>query len=261
VSRDRADHVCWRRSAAEQPAVTVFRPPRRRAAPDGASRADSATFLRRATGSRDPNLWGLPESSRYPSATIAFGTAFQDRNAPRPFTRSFPSLAVKSISGNQISVESGTRIIAVATDDHTEVWKGKTFHDLSPVLIGDDFSARCRADTSGKLVAELIELNVVNFFGVITKVDVGGERFEMLTNPNADPQSGYVKKKLQVSVDADTLFDASATEDLKLGRDVQMVGLDLKNGTIRATRLTVYEGNRPVRMGNGKVLPPTGPPK
>jgi hypothetical protein len=168
---------------------------------------------------------------------------------------------VKSISGNQISVESGTRIIAVATDDHTEVWKGKTFHDLSPVLIGDDFSARCRADTSGKLVAELIELNVVNFFGVITKVDVGGERFEMLTNPNADKQSGYVKKKLQVSVDADTLFDASATEDLKLGRDVQMVGLDLKHGTIRATRLTVYEGNRPVRMGNGKLLPPTGPPK
>ena len=56
------------------------------------------------------------------------------------------------------------------------------------------------------------------------------------------------KKKLQVSVDADTLFDASAKEDLKLGRDVQMVGLDLKNGTIRATRLTVYEGNRPVRM-------------
>src|ERR1039458_738266 len=37
---------------------------------------------------------------------------------------------VKSISGNQISVESGTRIIAVATDDHTEVWKGKIFHDL-----------------------------------------------------------------------------------------------------------------------------------
>jgi hypothetical protein len=66
---------------------------------------------------------------------------------------------------------------------------------------------------------------------------------------------------LKVTVDADTLFEASATEDLKLGRDVQMVGLDLKNGTIRATRLTVYEGNRPVRMGNGNVLLLTGPPK
>jgi hypothetical protein len=61
-------------------------------------------------------------------------------------------------------------------------------------------------------------------------------------------------------VDADTFFDASAKEDLKLGRDVQMVGLDLKDGTIRAKLLTVYEGNRPVRMGNGKVLPP-GLPK
>ena len=122
---------------------------------------------------------------------------------------------VKSISGNQISVESGTRIIAVATDDHTEVWKGKIFHDLSLVHVGDDFAGRCRADASGRLVADLIELNVVNFFGIITKVDGGG--FEMLTNPNADPQSGYVKKKLKVTVDSDTLFSASAKEDLKAG--------------------------------------------
>ena len=128
-----------------------------------------------------------------------------------------------------------------------------------PVRIGDDLSARCRADASGKLLADIIWLNIVNFFGVITKVDSSG--FEMLANPNADPQSAYVKKKLKVSVDADTLFDASAKEDLKPGRDVQMVGLDLKDGNIRATRLTVYEGNRPVRMENGKVLPPTGPPK
>jgi hypothetical protein len=108
-------------------------------------------------------------------------------------------------------------------------------------------------------VAEVIWLNIVNFFGLITKID--GDSFEMLTNPNPDPQSAYVKKELTVTVDADTLFDASAKEDLKLGRDVQMVGLDLKNGTIRATRVTVYEGNRPVRMRDGKVLPPTGPPK
>src|ERR1035437_4007046 len=166
---------------------------------------------------------------------------------------------VKSISGNQISVESVTRIIAVATDDHTDIWKGKIFHDLSLVHVGDDFAGRCRADASGRLVADLIELNVVNFFGIITRVGGGG--FEILTNPNADPQSAYVKRKLKVTVDTDTLFDASAKEDMKLGRDVQMVGLDLKNGTIRATRLTVYEGNRPVRMGNGKVLPPTGQPK
>ena len=169
---------------------------------------------------------------------------------------------VKSISGNVISVDAGERIVAVFADGKTEVWKGKIFHDLSLVHVGDDFAGRCRADASGRLVAELIELNVVTFFGIITKVDGGGEAFEMLTNPNADPQSGYVKKNLKVTVDSDTLFSASAKEDLKAGRDVQMVGLDLRNGMVKATRLTVYEGNRPVRMGNRKVLPPTGlPPK
>jgi len=168
---------------------------------------------------------------------------------------------VKAVSGNQITVESGTRIIHVTTDAHTEVWKGKRSHDLSLVQVGDDFAGSCRADASGRLVAELIELNVVNFFGVITKVDVGGGKFQMLTNPNADPQSAYVKKNLTVMVDADTLFDLSAKEDLKVGRDVQMVGVDLRNGTAKATRMVVYEGHRPVRMGNGKVMPVTGPAK
>jgi hypothetical protein len=63
---------------------------------------------------------------------------------------------VKGISGNVISVDAGERITTVIVDGHTEVWKGKTFHDLSPVQIGDDFSARCRTDASGKLVAEVI---------------------------------------------------------------------------------------------------------
>jgi hypothetical protein len=166
---------------------------------------------------------------------------------------------VKGISGGIISVDVGGRVTTVVADGRTEVWKGKASHDLSQVQVGDDFAGRCRADADGRLVAELIELNVVAFFGVIMKVE--DDRFEMLTNPNADPQSGYVKKRLIVSVDSDTLFAASAKEDLKTGRDVQMVGLDLKNGTVRATRLTVYEGNRPVRMGDGKVLPPTGPRK
>ena len=168
---------------------------------------------------------------------------------------------VKSISGNVISVDAGERVIAVFADGNTDIWKGKIFHDLSLVHVGDDFAGRCRADASGRLVADLIELNVVNFFGIITRVGGGGDSFDMFTNPKADPQSGYIKKNLKVTVDSDTLFSASAKEDLKAGRDVQMVGLDLKNGTIRATRVTVYEGNRPVRMGNGKVLPPTGPPK
>ena len=105
---------------------------------------------------------------------------------------------VKAIADNVISVASGTRMEMVVTDGNTEVWKGKTYHDLSPVQIGDDFSARCIRDASGRLVAEVIWLNIVNFFGVITKVD--SDTFEMLTNSNADPNSAYVKKKLKLLV-------------------------------------------------------------
>ena len=168
---------------------------------------------------------------------------------------------VKAISVNVIYVDSGGHVTSVFTGDHTEVWKGKTSHDLSLVLVGDDFAGRCREDASGRLVAELIELNVVNVFGIITKVEGGGEKFEMSTNPNADPKSGYERKVQKVVVDSATIFTASAKEDLKAGRDIQMVGLDLRNGTVRATRVTVYEGKWPVRMQNGKVMPTTGPPK
>jgi uncharacterized protein DUF5666 len=193
-------------------------------------------------------------------ATIAFFQCLPGQQRSQSDHPIIPVVGtVKGVTGQAILVDGGTQATTIVSDERTEFWKGKTFHDLSPVQIGDDLSARCRADASGNLVAEVIWLNIVNFFGVITQVDGGG--FEMLTNPNADPQSAYVEKKLKVTVDADTLFEASAKEDLKLGRGVQMVGLDLKNGTVMATRLTVYEGNRPVRMGSGRVLPPTGPPK
>src|ERR1051326_4239772 len=96
---------------------------------------------------------------------------------------------VKAIYFNQITVESEDHSVTVFTNERTEVWKGKTTHDLSLVQVGDDFAGRCRADASGRVVAELIELNVVNFFGVITAVKGGGDEFEMFTNPNADPAS------------------------------------------------------------------------
>jgi hypothetical protein len=55
-------------------------------------------------------------------------------------------------------VDGGTQIRTVVADERTEVWKGKIFHDLSLILVGDDLAGRCRADASGRLVAELIEL-------------------------------------------------------------------------------------------------------
>lgn len=163
---------------------------------------------------------------------------------------------VEKVSGNLVYIKTDVRLIVLSVYERTEVWKGKEFHDLSTVELGDDITARYRADASGKFVADAMWLNGVNVFGVITKVTDDG--FQMLTNPNADPQSGYKTENKIVKLDADTIFEASAREDLKPGREVQTVGLDLKNGEVRATRLTIYEGKRPVRMGNGRIILPNG---
>jgi hypothetical protein len=162
---------------------------------------------------------------------------------------------VQSVTGNQIHVLSGEHLLTLHVDDHTEIWKGKMLPDLSTLEMGDDISARCRK-VSGKLVAEAIWINIVNFFGVITKVK--GYSFEVFTNPNADPQSGYKKENKLIRFDADTIFESSEKEDLKVGREVQTVGLDLKNGIVKATRVTIYERKRPVRLGRTKVICPNG---
>jgi hypothetical protein len=162
---------------------------------------------------------------------------------------------VQSVTGNQIHVISGAKVLTLHVDDHTEIWKGKALPDLSQLEMGDDISARCRK-LSGRLVAEAIWINIVNFFGVITKVN--GSTFEVLTNPNADPQSAYKKEIKAVRFDGETIFVSGEKEDLKVGREVQTVGLDLRNGIVKATRVTIYEGKRPVRLRKAKVIRPDG---
>jgi hypothetical protein len=163
---------------------------------------------------------------------------------------------VERISGKVIYVKTGTQLMALSVDNSTDVWKGKVFHDLSHVVVGDEIIAQYRTEGSGRLVAQVMWLNIVNFSGVIT--NVGGGGFEVFTNPNADPASAYKKETKSVSVDRDTVFESSAEADLRPGRGVQIVGLDLRSGQILGTRVTVYEGNRPVRMGSREIILPNG---
>jgi hypothetical protein len=60
-------------------------------------------------------------------------------------------------------------LLTLHVDDHTEIWKGTPLRDLSQLEMGDDISARCRK-LSGNVMAEAIWINMVTFFGVITKV-------------------------------------------------------------------------------------------
>ena len=200
------------------------------------------------------------DSRRFLMAVASLGLATSVAFAQsRPTSAPPPKVilgTVEAISGNVIYVNVGVQLIALSVHDDTEIWKGKALPDLSTVQPGDDITAQYRADALGRNVAASIRLNGVNFSAVITKT--GGNAFEVFTNPNADPQSAYKQETKLVTVDGGTLFEESAREDLRVGRGVQVMGLDLKNGTVLAARVTVYEGNRPVRMKPGRVVLPNG---
>ena len=164
---------------------------------------------------------------------------------------------VTSVAGNRVYVNLGQELIALTADEHTEIWNGKVFPTVSVIEAGDEIMARCRRDSGGRWIAETMRINGFNAWGVIKRVTENG--FEVLTYPNADPQSAYKKENKLIEIDADTSFTDSAREDLKQGRNVDVAGVNLRNGTVRATQVTVREGYSPVRMPkNSKIIMPNG---
>jgi Domain of unknown function (DUF5666) len=85
-----------------------------------------------------------------------------------------------------------------------------------------------------------------HIWGRINTVTTSG--FEVDQNFNADPQSGYRRGKRQITFTSKTKFEGSAREDLRVGRTVDILGLETANSGVQATRVIVYTGNRPVRM-------------
>lgn len=87
---------------------------------------------------------------------------------------------------------------------------------------------------------------------------VGKSGFVIDQNYNADPQSAYRRQNRRIILNSDTKFEGSERQDLRAGRDVDILGT--KDGSaVRATRVVVYEGNRPVRMPVGaRVILPNG---
>ena len=147
---------------------------------------------------------------------------------------------LNGISGNVIYVAAGAKPIALYTNAQTEIWKGTMFHDLSQVVVGDNITARYPHRRVQQVYRGRFGSISRTFTPSLPKLQAAA--LGVLTNPNADPQSAYRKENKSIEVDANTSIESCAREDLKQGRDVQVVGLVPGNGDIRATRVTVYEG-------------------
>lgn len=105
-------------------------------------------------------------------------------------------------------------------------------------------------------VAQPAAVPLTHVWGRIESVRKSG--FVIDQNYNADPQSAYARQNRRIVIDSHTRFEASAREDLRVGRDVDILGT--KDGSaVRATRVVVYERKRPVRMPAGAhVIAPNG---
>jgi hypothetical protein len=91
----------------------------------------------------------------------------------------------------------------------------------------------------------------------ITYVGVNGLQVD--ENYSAPSESGYRRGLRQIVYDSGTQWEESRPEDLKEGRDVFIIGLKLSGGELQATRITVYDGHKPVRTKPGtRVILPNG---
>jgi len=174
--------------------------------------------------------------------------------APLPFLMG----KAAAVAGDHITVrsESGASTVLYADRD-SRIWRGKTTHSLASVQPGDELWIRYRRNPAGRLVIVDLSANIVHIWGRITRVSES--EFEVEQNFNADPQSAYRRELRQIAFDSDTKFEDSAPADLSPSRTVDIIGLKIAKSRVQASRVTVYEGNAPVRMPSGtRVTEPNG---
>ena len=183
------------------------------------------------------------------SAFLLISTLFRVFAQPTPNQRIPLVGTVESVSGDTLYVKIRAEIVMLYAESQTAVWKGERFHDFSPLKAGDAISVDATRDSRGRLTATSIWANITNFCAMITSSK--GDAFEVLTNFDADTYSGYRKENKLLLVDANTVFESSSKAELKSGRMVWVVGLDLKDGKVRATRIAVIP-RRTVQYRDGK---------
>lgn len=161
---------------------------------------------------------------------------------------------VTDVSPPAFSIRMNNTPMTLQSGRELTVWKGSLFHDLSPLRVGDHIYARYYYDQAGRPIVTKIWDNIVSLSGVIN--NVGNRRFTVFTNPGMRQPSAYRQENKIVEYNASTIFQDSLPSDIKVSRDVLVIGLSTPNGKVLATRVTVYEGNRPVRMGQDASIMP-----
>jgi hypothetical protein len=144
--------------------------------------------------------------------------------------------AIDKLGRNEIIIKTPRGPFKIYADNKTEVAKDKAYSDFSPLKAGDEISVRCRPDGSGKLVALKVFAKAVNFPGTVK--DVRGEEIEVVTGTGDEHKI--------VRLYPDTVFGTNRS-DLTPAKQIRVVGLDIGDGKVDASRVALYNTDVPVQ--------------
>jgi Domain of unknown function (DUF5666) len=153
---------------------------------------------------------------------------------------------INRLADKEITVKTPRRLFTIYAADRTEVVKDKIYRGFSPLKVGDEISARCEPNSSGKLVAIKLWANVVTFSATVKYIN--GDEIEVVTIPNAD----YSREEHRIiHFYPDTAFGTNR-KDVTVGQSVRIVGLDVGNGAVDAARVALYNTYTPTDRGTQK---------
>src|SRR5262249_32395684 len=94
--------------------------------------------------------------------------------------------SIERLVANDITVKTPRGSFTIHADDRTEILKDRTYHDLSTLRVGDEISAHCQHNASGKLRPIRIWAKALAFSATVQRLD--GDEMEVVTIPNRDYQ-------------------------------------------------------------------------
>jgi hypothetical protein len=157
---------------------------------------------------------------------------------------------IHAASGPQGTLTSLTITLASGGN----VWKKTTRNDFSAIRVGDEISVRGYRVASGELAATDIWANITRFSGLI--VNVNGNEYQV--------REYRTRQTRTAVVDSDTASGAGTLPllptDLRVGRDVETIGLLLPDGKVAASRVYITIDGLPLGVKNPKVLDPRNAP-
>lgn len=145
-------------------------------------------------------------------------------------------------------------LLQLYTNTDSRIWHGKWGNNISLVKPGDQVVVRYQRNPSGHLMISDLYDNIEHIWGQVTNLTRTG--IKVLTNPNADPQSAYQRRVVDIIFGSDTKFQSSTAKDIRVGRFVDIIALRMPN-ELQAVRVIVYDGHVPVELLPGTPMVPS----